>query len=223
MKKGMGIILSILSLGMFTGTANATLFTFDLKNSIRGGERPPNYGLRLDGLYSGKSNDIYTFAFIDVDMTVDSEADTASIGGTLLGGTEGKGELRNTDWLFEFTYTNLEIDATDGSWSFNNGTSDGTGSISRITGPSTIETFALAQYRRSNGFSLGGGCRPGDGPWCGSGWLNHSITPGAPVSDKHLYSSDFLYSGTPVPEPSIIALFGAGIAGFGFARRRRQS
>ncbi len=211
-----------LGLTLLAGSANATVFEFDLFNSVEGNTAPPHYGLRLDGLYSGSSSDIYTFSFVDVGMTVDSVANTAVLGGTLLGGTESDGEARDTDWGFTFTYTDLDVDATDGSWEFINGTSGGSGSIWNELGHS----FLLLEWMGSDGFGPkndGGPCRPGDGPWCGNGWLNHSITPNNPTNgweNTHLNSSDFLYTGAPVTEPSVLALFAAGLIGLGAVRRR---
>ena len=218
------VVVLICSLGLFAGSANAALFKFALSDSVEGGEAPPNYGLRLDGLYSNNARDIYTFSFVDVSMTVDSVADTAILGGSLLGGSEGDGKARDTDWNFMFTYTGLDVDDTDGSWEFLNGTSGGMGSISNSLG----DSFLLTEWMGSDGFGPkgdGGPCRPNDGPWCGNGWLNHSITPNSPLDgweSRHLAASDFLYTGTPVPAPSVLALFFAGLFGLGFARRFKR-
>lgn len=219
-------VLSFLALSLLAGSANAALIEFDLFDSQFGNERPPTYGIRLDGLYSGNQNDVYTFSFVDVSMIVDTVGNTATLGGSLLGGTEGDGEARDTEWTFAFEYSDLDVDA-DGSWEFVNGTSDGMGGIAMVGGSG--DTFQLVQWMGSDGFGPDGdgvNCRGTDGPWCGNGWLNHSITPGVPTDfwqTTHLNASDFLYIGRPtsVPEPSVIALFGLGLIGMGFARRRK--
>lgn len=220
----MRTVFLLLGLSLLVGTANADIIKFDLFDSEFGNESPPNYGIRLDGLYSNVSSDIYTFSFVDVDMTVDTVANTAILGGSLLGGTEGNGENRDTDWIFNFTYKDLDVDS-DGSWEFVNGSSDGQGTISIDTVGG--DSFDLVQWMGSDGFGPDGdgvNCRGTDGPWCGNGWLNHSIDPNNPPDSwesTHLSASDFLYVGTPVPEPSIIALFAAGLFGIGFVRRRK--
>ncbi len=214
-------LLALTFLGLFSIHAHAGIFVFDLENSVEGGERPPNYGLRLDGLYSGAANDIYTFGFVDVTMTVDSDAGTAAITGSMIGGTEGDGEARDTDWFLDFLYTGLNVDATDGSWEFQAG-ADGAGNVENLA---SNDIFGLVEFMGSDGWGPkgdGGPCRTNDGPWCGNGWVNHSITPGGDASTApHLSASDFLYTGTPVPAPSVLALFGLGLLGLGVARRRR--
>ena len=201
--------------------ASAGVFRFDLADSEFGNERPPTYGLRLDGLYSGNAGDVYTFSFVDVQMVVDSVAGTVDISGDLLGGSEGDGEARDTDWALSFTYTGMDVDAADGSWEFTNGVSGGTGLLTNIA---TSDVFELEEFMGSDGFGPDGDgvdCRGTDGPWCGNGWLNHSITPGASVAGvPHLNASDFLYVGTPVPAPPVAILFALGLAGLGYGRKR---
>ena len=230
--KGSFIALFALS-GVVSGTANAGIYTFDLFSSEFGAERPPNYGLRLDGLYSGNQRDVYTFEFDGVTMSVDSDLGTARIFGDLIGGTEGDGEARTNSWAIDFTYTDLLID-TDGSWEFQDGVSGGEGTLSLDLGAGNFDSFFLVEFMGSDGFGPDGdgvNCRGTDGPWCGNGWLNHSITPNLDANDplavanldRHLYASDFLYQGAPVSvsEPGTLALLCLGFAGLAASRRRK--
>ena len=44
-------------------TTPARAVTFELKNHPDGGARPPLYGMRLDGLITGTSSEVWTFSF----------------------------------------------------------------------------------------------------------------------------------------------------------------
>src|SRR6056297_4288655 len=65
---------------------------YDLSNHPDSAMAPPPYGLRLDGLLTGDSNDEYTFDFENassaMSMIWDKGADTLTISGTAYGGED---------------------------------------------------------------------------------------------------------------------------------------
>jgi hypothetical protein len=52
-------------------------------------------------------------------------------------------------------------------------------------------------------------------------WMH--LGAGAADSGSVFFIDDLVFGNVTVPEPSVIALFGLGLVGIGFARRRRQS
>ena len=113
---------------------------------------------------------------------------------------------------------------------------DGVGST--WSGASGGDAFSLVD-QESGGYSfkfnnfddhrLGGS--PGFGgpdTFVGWGWVNHWAEGATPRN--HVYSSDWLFTGTyvppitntEVPEPGALIIFGFGIAGLALHRRRKQ-
>ena len=108
LKKFGAVAAAVAGMTLQISAANAAIITHTLVDHPDGSEAPPVYGLRLDGLFDGNANDVYTFSFVEVTMTIDTDADTVNIAGELLGGSEGEGEDRDTTWFLDFTYdTNI--------------------------------------------------------------------------------------------------------------------
>lgn len=87
--------------------ATASTMTWALADHPDGGAGPPTYVLRLDGLFSGNDDDIYTFeARPDLKLVVDTTAVTAHITGTVFGGlNNGDGYSVSGEWKLDFTYS----------------------------------------------------------------------------------------------------------------------
>ena len=97
-KKFGALAAAVAGLALQVSAANAAIIKHTLIDHPDGSEAPPVYGLRLDGLFSADASDVYTFSFVDVTMTIDTDADTVNIAGELLGGSAGDGEARDTAW-----------------------------------------------------------------------------------------------------------------------------
>lgn len=209
---------------------------FILRSHTGGGARPPLYGLRLDGLYSGNTNDIFTFDFdhATADMRLTVTGSTIVISGTAYGGlNEGSGYASGADaskvgvWQIYFEY-DTNVSAVSNGWHVTGEAASNAGTIQRIadasgTALTTADTvFAMTDEQGSHSYSFQfiDAVHRSDGPWSGWGWVNHDTT-GDGVIDNHIYASDWLFSATPVPEPGTLALLGLGVLCVGLARRRR--
>lgn len=213
----------IMGLALYTSSSQALIITHHLMDHPDGNQAPPTYGLRLDGLFSGDADDVYTFSFLDVEMTIDTgdASDNTDgyveIAGTMLGGTSGDGKARDTEWDLFFRYdTNILIEE-DGSWIVD-GSSSGAnfGYIALGADDIGLADFMGGQFQpdshRCSGHS---DC----GPWVGIGWLSHQTTFDS-ATYTHYDANDFIYT---VSEPAGIFLLGIGLIGLALARRQSVS
>ena len=187
--------------------------TFQLHDHEDGALAPPTYGLRLDGLFAGNpgaAGGAATFSFDENDaevfMTVDEEAGTARIFGTIYGGettgsSYGYGEGH---YQIDFLY-NTNFTATPTGWVT---TTKGTNAVEnqgRLLGLDGAETggraWDLYDYV-TNGPSFlfqQDGHRTGDAnDWVGRGWLS--------TESDHAYrplTMDFLFIGQPWCEAAV--------------------
>lgn len=199
---------------------------YHLDNHPDGNAAPPLYGLRLDGLTTGDQGDTFTFEFGDSDdpMTLfwDSGSNSIAISGSVFGGLNENGgyaEGAATTWDVTFIYFDI-YECIDGSGICSN---DGFGTIAS----DVFGSFDLVSEtgNHSYAFQLDFGHRGFDGV-SGWGWMNHCPSADNDIDagdcDRHLYASDWLFTVKSVPEPGTLALFGLGLLGIGYARRRKS-
>jgi hypothetical protein len=245
-------------------SASAAVFEYNLSDHPDGGLANPTYGLRLDGLYGGDSND-FTFSFnqpgTGMTLLYDNQANSVRIVGRAFGGIDtGSSYDANNVGFVDIDFTYKQNIVTTGTGTIGTDTSNvgvrttgdaqtvGTGNSGTITlatgvgstwaGASGGDEFTLVD-QESGGYSfqfnnfddhrLGGHAGFG-GPdtFVGWGWVNHWETGETPRT--HVYSSDWLFTGTfvppitstEVPEPGALIILGFGIAGLALHRRRKQ-
>ena len=220
----------LLSAAVFIGLASpASAALFRLHSHPDGGARPPLYGLRLDGLSTGNTNDIFTFDFDygTSEMFLDYDGSTIHIYGTAYGGlNSGSGYAApGADvgyFDIDFTYTtNVSGDIVNGLEADESDSNRG-----RIIGPQG-DVYALEDEAGNHGYSFrfnDSGHRLGGSPpydLVGWGWVNHAEWSTADPDDysdfpaqsfPHVYASDWLFTGELIDEPSTVPEGGATIA-----------
>ena len=201
-----------------------------------GNQAPPAYGLRLDGLLTGDSSDVYTFDFdhsqSDMKLFWDEDANTIQISGQSWGGLDAGSVYEDARvFTIDFTYRNvmdqeshdrLQVNpaASDADHAalYNYGLSSGT-----ITDTRTNTTYDLVDFAGNHGYTFRCVDEHRGAERSCYGWVNHSNAPGG--LNQHLYASDWLFTVdevAPVPEPSAALLFGLGCVVAGNTVRRRS-
>lgn len=203
---------------------------YDINNHPDGNARPPLYGLRLDGLTSGNSSDIFTFDFdtngASMSMFWDSATDSLTISGFAFGGlNDGNAYADGSDvmWSIMFTYAGI-YECGDGLCA---NTGNGVIMSEEFGGFDLVAESGNHSYA----FQLGLDHR-GVAGVSGWGWMNHcpsssytSASVDQPRSggscDTHLYSSDWLFTVASVPEPAPLALLSSALLAMGVMRRKK--
>ncbi len=230
--------LLLIGASVFTLPAGAVTIQYALGSHPDGNASPPDYGLRLDGLYTLNTNDIWTFDFdhasSDMRMDLDTTAGTVHIYGTSYGGLDvGTGydaDLQGL-WSIDFTYSvnvsvtgvgapDIDVEVSPEAPLSNNGTL--TALFSATDGSVTItngDVINLEQemeffFNNTDDHRLGGTGLSGPETHVGWGWLNHSD------SSAHIYDSDWLFTATVVPVPAAVWLFGSALGLLGWTRWR---
>lgn len=206
--------------------------TYTLHNHPDGNAADPLYGLRLDGLLDGNTSKIFTFDFdhAQSDMKMKWDGSKIEISGSAWGGRDtgnsygGLGDEAARLWNINFSYM-VDINNNPNSVVVGcNGCTDqqNSGTISSDLG--TFDLFDVGNGMHNYTFKLGHNHRGHDGI-SGWGWMNHCNADPAGNGancDQHLYASDWLFT-AKIPEPSVLALFGLGLLGIGFSKRKARN
>lgn len=208
-----------------------------LNNHPDGAASPPPYGLRLDGLLTGDTNEIYTFDFDAPESSMFMSYDGAEIRifGSALGGQDAgaAGYVGGTVdvWDLDFSYSvGLSQPGTDGGLADvfvfadnqNFGTLIGTGTLTSSLGSFELEDQSVNGLPSALAFQLGdenGAGHRGFAGISGWGWLNHG-TDCIAGDCTHIYDGDWLFTATIVPVPPAVFLFGSALGLLGWVRRR---
>ncbi|MFB3087352.1 MAG: PEP-CTERM sorting domain-containing protein [Acidiferrobacterales bacterium] len=234
----------VLAGSFFASSTNAAIITYNLSDKDPGAQNPPDYGLRIDGLF-GVEISIWTFSFdsTDVKMVIDTSAQTAHIFGNVIGGKDvGTSWGTEYSWYLDFMYTDIMItDTTTGYWHAvdvggdhinlsNSGTlellsDEDVDGVYGGDGSDKGEFIAFADYKGGDFFLSGS-----KGPYV-SAWLANTSgfvdDPSSVVlADYNRFGAcckDFGFKATQVPEPGTLGLLGAGLLGLAFARRKKAA
>ena len=118
----------------------AALITYQLESHPDGNAGNPAYGLRLDGLFTQDTNDIWTFDFdgsgSNMKLTYNSVANDIRIYGTVLGGLD-TGSIYHSSlqglWSVDFRYSANVTKGSTGSDTFYEVTGDDPSNMGTIT------------------------------------------------------------------------------------------
>lgn len=222
------IATACIGLSSFVSTANATMVSYRLANHPDGSARPPAYGLRLDELYDATPNhDLFTFDFDHassiMQMDLDVAAGTLRIHGWVYGGRDTGSAYANDQYLGVYTVDMLyvagvsNVPGDDDVW-VTGPTMSNWGTIiapSNDAIPLTNVDMGGHSFRLGNEDNdLGHRGFAGISGW---GWINHGADP-----MRHVESSDWLFTASPVPTPGAASLAMIGLSLIGAGRRRKS-
>lgn len=203
--------------------------TYTLSNHPDGSVNPPPYGLRLDGLLTGSSNEEYTFDFDHVDsaMTLIYDGSTIVIDGVAFGGEDtGGGYAANTTalWEIHFEYTvGVSQPGSDGGLADVFAVEDAAnfGTISSSLGDLELSDKTLDSFSFRFGDENGAGHRGADGI-SGWGWLMHGEDCLQGNDCVNVEYSDWLFTAVEIPVPAAAWLFGSGLLALAGGKRLRK-
>jgi len=211
-------VISCATLGASAGGLD--IGVFQLNDHPGGGENPPPYGLRLDGILGAGIATLSLDFYNDTILTVHDNGGALSINisGTLYGGLVDNlgGYISANTYDVDFTYT-VGVNGVSNGWDVNG---FDVGNIGTVTNTDTNDVTTI--YGKPNDLGLNfafladGHRLDGDNSsWVGRGW----VTDQADGSDPYAGFRDWLFTATEVPAPGALALLGLG--GLISTRRRR--
>lgn len=223
--------------GAMTSPANAAMLEtgfYALHNHPDGADRPPLYGLRLDGLDGNTSHD-FTFDFDHAGSSMFLNLDETSPGvyvitiqGTTWGGQDTGTDYANNSYLgFYDVYFQYSMNGQDAP-----GDDDvlvnpaDPANAGTIVDPSGV-THYLSDKQGADGYSFRFGDEDNDAGHrgyngiSGWGWLMHGLTPD---DEQNIPYSDWLFTAvkTDVPSPGSLGLSACAL-GLLLGRRRRKT
>lgn len=213
-----GIALSAATLSASAG--GLTIAEYQLSDHPAGGENPPPYGLRLDGILGAGIHTLSIDHHNDTVLTVTDNGGNLeiNISGTLFGGeVDGLGGyVSAASYAVDFNYVMNVADVGNG-WDVNGFDASNGGTVTNLDTNVVTELYGMNNPAGLVFAFLADGHRlDGDNTtWVGRGW----ITDQSDGTDPAAGIKDWLFKGELIPAPSSFALLGLG--GMVASRRRR--
>lgn len=214
--------------------ASASTTIFALSDHPDGNAAPATYGLRLDGLFTGRAGavaGITTFSFNhfnDVRLTVHENMGTITlnIAGTIWGGEKSGADYAYGKGAYALNFDfKMHVAASGTGWVVNQDDPvNNTGQIMALGNNAGVSMGTVFQFHDMSAASflflqdewrLAGHPQAGHGFWVGRGWV--TFQPNGADSSA---TQDWLFLGTLVPLPTAGALACAGLVGLTTRRRR---
>jgi hypothetical protein len=219
MKYAMAIV-ALSGAVMSASAGGLTVGQYLLDDHPGGGENPPPYGLRLDGIVAPGTASLSLGHHGDTILTVTDDGGTLSINisGTLYGGAlDGMGGYASaTSYAIDMDYV-LGVSDEGNGWAVNGFTASNSGTLTNLDTMAVIDLYGMNNPAGLVFAFLADGHRldNDDDTWVGRGW----ITDQSDGTDPHSGYRDWLFTATKVPAPGTFALLGLG--GLCSSRRRR--